>query len=107
LYSAPFNLIYDPIFAEFVGAAEGGFLKQDGKPTTFSAVNDPAGGKVSVVLHRNGDVGGVTGNGVLLTATFKAKNVGPLNLGFSGVNFTEVAGKNLPMVPYNVLVDVK
>jgi general secretion pathway protein D len=107
LYSAPFNLIYDPIFAEFVGAAEGGFLKQDGKPTTFSAVNDPAGGKVSVVLHRNGDVGGVTGNGVLLTATFKAKNVGPLNLGFSSVNFTEVAGKNLPMVPYNVLVDVK
>jgi general secretion pathway protein D len=49
----------------------------------------------------------VTGNGVLLTATFKAKNVGPLNLGFSSVNFTEVAGKNLPMVPYNVLVDVK
>ena len=107
LYSAPFNLIYDPLFAEFVGAAEGGFLKQDGKPTTFTAVNDPAGGKVAVTLHRNGTVGGVTGNGVLLSATFKAKNAGPLNLGFSSVNFTDVAGKNLPMVPYNVLVDVK
>ena len=107
LYSAPFNLIYDPLFAEFVSATEGGFLKQDGKPTTFSAVNDPAGGKVAITLHRTGDVGGVTGNGVLLTATFKAKNAGPLNLGFSSVNFTEVAGKNLPMVPYNVLVDVK
>ena len=107
LYSAPFSLIYDPIFSEFVSATEGGFLKQDGKPTTFSAVNDPAGGKVSITLHRNGDVGGVTGNGVLMMATFKAKNVGPLNLGFSGVNFTTGEGKNLPMVPYNVLVDVK
>ena len=107
LYSAPFNLIYDPLFAEFVSATEGGYLKQDGKPTTFSAVNDPAGGKVAIALHRNGEVGGVTGNGVLLTATFRAKNAGPLNLGFSGVNFTDVAGKSLPMVPYNVLVDVK
>jgi general secretion pathway protein D len=106
LYSAPFNLIYDPIFAEFVSAAEGNFLKQDGKPTTFSALNDPAGGKVAVTLRRNGDVGGVTGNGTIMSATFKAKNVGPLNLGFSSVNFADVSGKILPMVPYNVLVDV-
>jgi general secretion pathway protein D len=107
LYGAPFTLIYDPIFAEYLGAAEGGFLKQDGKTTTFSAVNDPAGGKVGITLQRTGDVGGVTGNGVLLKATFKAKNAGPLNLGFSGVNFTAPGGKSLLMVPYNVLVDVK
>ena len=107
LYSAPFTLIYDPLFADYVGATEGGFLKQDGKPTTFAAVNDPAGGKVGITLHRNGDVGGVSGAGVLLKATFKAKSAGPLNLGFSGVNFTSTAGKNIPMVPYNVLVDVR
>jgi general secretion pathway protein D len=106
LYSAPFTLIYDPLFAEYVGATEAGFLKQDGKPTTFSAVNDSSG-KVAITLHRVGDVGGITGNGILLKATFKAKNAGPLNLGFSGVNFATAAGKNLPMVPYNVLVDVK
>lgn len=106
LYSAPFSLIYDPLFAEFVGATEGGFLKQDGKPTTFSFTSDPAGGKVGITLKRTGDTG-VTGNGVLMTATFKAKNAGPLNLGFSGVNFTARDGRNLPMVPYNVLVDVK
>ncbi len=107
LYNAPFTLIYDPIFAEYVSAVEGGFLKQDGKPTTFSAVNDPAGGKVGIALQRSGDVGGVTGSGGLLKATFKAKNAGPLNLGFSGVGFTAVGGKNILMVPYNVLVDVK
>ena len=107
LYSAPLTLIYDPIFAEYVGASEGGFLNQDGKPTAFSAVNDAAGGKVAITLHRNGDVGGVTGSGVLMKATFKARNAGPLNLGFSGVNFTAAGGKNLLMVPYNVLVDVK
>ncbi len=107
LYGAPFTLIYDPIFAEYLGGAEGAFLKQDGKPTTFIAVNDPTGGKVVVNLTRVGDVGGATGNGVLMKATFKAKNTGPLNLGFSTVNFTAVGGKSILMVPYNVLVDVK
>lgn len=107
LYNAPFSLIYDPIFAEFVSASEGPFLKQDGKPTAFSAVNEPSAGKVGITLRRTGEVGGVTGNGILMTAVFKAKNAGPLNLGFSGVSFTTAAGKSLPMVPYNVLVDVK
>ena len=107
LYSAPFSLIYDPLLAEFVSAAEGSFLKQDGKPTNFSAVNDPTGRKVAITLHRKGDIGGVTGNGTIMSATFKAKSAGPLNLGFSSVNFTDVAGRNIPMVPYNVLVDVK
>ncbi len=107
LFNAPFTLIYDPLFADYIGATEGGLLKQDGKPTTFSAVNDASKGTVAITLHRNGDSGGMTGNGALLVATFKAKNIGPLTLGFSAVNFTDKTGKSIAMVPYNVLVDVK
>lgn len=107
LFNAPFTIIYDPLFADFVSAAEGDFLKQDGRPTSFSASNDPGAGKVSVSLKRGSGVGGISGGGALISVVFKAKNAGPLNLGFSSVNFTDSTGKSLPMVPYNVLVDVK
>ena len=107
LYGAPFNLIYDPLFAEFVSGSEGEMLRQDGKQTSFSAVNDTLGGKVSVSLRRNGDAGGITGKGVLAALTFKAKNAGPLNLGFSSVTLTDSAGKGLTVIPYNAVIDIK
>lgn len=107
LYSAPFVLVYDPIFVELVGVAEGGFLKQDGKPTQFSSKVDKNSGQVTVGLARIGDVVGVNGSGTLLTATFRAKNQGPASLGFMGVNFTAPGGKALEAIPFNTIVEVK
>ena len=107
LYNAPFTLVYDPIFVDFVGIEEGGFLKKDGKPTQFRTSVDKNNGQVAVTLNRTGDAPGAGGAGTLATATFKAKNQGPASLGFIGVNFSAPGGKPLEALPYNTAVEVK
>ena len=43
LSAASFVLTYDPVFVEFISAAQGDLLKSDGKPATFSNTTDKAG----------------------------------------------------------------
>ena len=107
LYKSPFTMVYDPIFVEFVGAAEGLLLKQDGKPTTFQSSVDKNTGQVTVTVARVGDAGGITGSGALMTATFRAKNQGPASFGFLGVNLLDSAGKVQEAIPFNTVVEVK
>jgi general secretion pathway protein D len=107
LYTAPFTLTFDPIFAEFVSAVEGDLLKIDGKPTSFLSSPDKNTGRVVVGTGRTGNVGGVSGTGSLLTATFKAKSKGPASFGLTGVNFIAPTGQKLDVVPYNAVVDIK
>ncbi|EHP88725.1 type II and III secretion system protein [Geobacter metallireducens RCH3] len=106
LLKAPFVLIYDPIFIDYVGAVEGTFLNRDGKPTSFNAQVDKAKGRVTITLARTG-AEGIDGAGSLLTATFTAKNKGPASLGLQSVNFTDQANKPIDVVPYNTVVEVK
>jgi len=107
LLNAPLTLVYDPLFLDFVGLTEGGFMKQDGKATLFRPTIDKNTGQIAVTLNRVGDVGGISGSGTLLTATFKAKNQGPASIGFLDVNFTAPGGKPLEAIPYNAVVDIK
>jgi general secretion pathway protein D len=107
LYNAPFTLVYDPLFLDFVGIEEGPFLKSDGKPTLFKTSLDANGGQVAVTLGRVGDVPGVTGAGTIVTAIFKAKNQGPASLGFLNANFVAAGGKPLETLPYNTAVEVQ
>lgn len=107
LSKAPFVLLYDPIFIEYVGATEGNLLNRDGKPTSFNALPEKAAGKVTFTLARTGTAEGVSGSGTLLTATFTAKNKGPASLGFQGVRFTDQANRPLEIIPYNTVVEVK
>lgn len=107
LFNAPLTLVYDPLFLDFVGLAEGGFMKQDGKATLFRPTIDKNTGQIAVTLNRVGDAGGISGSGTLLTATFKAKNQGPASIGFLDVNFTAPGGKPLETIPYNAVVDIK
>lgn len=107
LSSAPFVLAYDPIFVEFISASEGGFLKKDGKPTTFFSKADTAGGTVAIGLARGAGAGGVSGEGTLISAVFRAKNQGPASFGFRNVNFTATDGKPLTMLPFSIAVDVR
>jgi general secretion pathway protein D len=104
---AAFTFVYDPIFVEFVGAAEGPFMKQDGKPTTFQSTVDKGTGQVTVTINRSQDAGSISGTGNLISTTFKAKNQGPSNFGFVGVNLSDVGGKAQETVPYNTVVEVK
>lgn len=76
LYGASINLSYDPNFFEFVTVTEGGFLKQDGKSTSFMHAVNTAEGRVTVGMTRLGGVGGVSGSGSLFSAVFRAKGEG-------------------------------
>lgn len=107
LYAAPFTLVFDPIFLDFVGVSEGSFLKQDGKPTSFTTSVDANAGTVEIKLDRVGDVGGINGSGTVVTAVFKAKNAGPASVGLQNVNFMAPGGKSLEIVPYNAAVEIK
>jgi len=106
LVKAPFVLLYDPIFIEYVGAVEGTFLNRDGKPTSFSAQADKAKGRVTIAMARTG-AEGIDGAGPLLTATFAAKNKGPASLGLQSVAFVDQANRPIDVIPYNTVVEVK
>lgn len=106
LAKAPFVLLYDPIFIEYVGAVEGTFLNRDGKPTSFSAQPDKAKGRVVISMGRN-VAEGIDGAGPLLTATFAARNKGPASLGLQSVTFTDQANRPIDIIPYNTVVEVK
>ncbi len=98
LFSAPFYLKYDPQFLEFIGLTEGKFLNKDGKPTVFIYSVDPDTGQVIIGLSRLGDVGGISGSGVLALATFKAKNSGTATMAFQNVDFRDIR-----LEPVNVI----
>jgi general secretion pathway protein D len=107
MMSAPFTLMYDPLFLEFLSASEGDFLKKGGKQTLFRVTNDATTGRVTVGLTQVGDSPGVSGAGKLLSAVFRAKKGGPASIGFMGVNFRASGGKPLDVIPYNSVVEVK
>ena len=107
LASAPMVLAYDPIFVEFVSAAEGGFLKKDGKPVTFSSKVDAASGTVSITLARGAGSGGGSGAGTLVSAVFRAKNQGPASFSFRNVSFSSADGKPLTILPFATAVDIR
>lgn len=74
LFAVPLTLAFDPARLKFLGAAEGEFLRQDGKLTSFAAA--PGNGRVTVGLSRLGDVGGIDGGGRLFTVRFQATAAG-------------------------------
>ncbi|MFI5303288.1 MAG: secretin N-terminal domain-containing protein [Nitrospiria bacterium] len=67
---------YDPSLLDLKHATEGGFLKSDGKQTSFVASVNAASGQVNIRLLRVGDGEGVNGNGTIATLTFLGKNKG-------------------------------
>lgn len=107
LSSAPLVLTYDPIFVEFVSAVDGGFLKKDGKPATFSSKTDAASGTVMISMARGAGSGGVSGAGTLVSAMFRAKNQGPASFGFRNVSFSSADGKPLTILPFATAVDIR
>ena len=73
LYSAAFDLSYDPAALEYQSSTEGSFLNADGGATFFEASllnDDPAGGIVVVGVSRVSDIGEVSGSGRIANACF-------------------------------------
>lgn len=84
-FFAAFDITYDPAVIEFQSAAEGTFLNKSGADATSVqvALQNAAQGRVVVGLTRLGPVGEVSGDGTLLTLTFKAVGPGAATLAFT------------------------
>jgi len=97
LYSAPFYLFYNPSVLELIKVTQGEFLKQDGQQTAFFHANHPELGRVMIGLSRLGQVGGVTGSGMLLAITFRAKAPGVGTFAVQQAEFRNTAMEIIPV----------
>ncbi len=104
---APFVLTYDPVLVDFVEISEGSFMKQDGKPTIFGSTADPVAGRVTVTFERASGNIGISGGGLLATASFKAKKQGPVNFAFRSTVFKSSTGSALNILPFSTAVDIR
>jgi len=107
LASSALVLSYNPNLVEFISAAEGGFLKKDGKATIYSATASAAEGILTINLSRVPNSGGISGAGTLVSALFRAKSKGAASFGFQRVSFTSADGKPLEMLPFSTAVNVR
>ena len=81
LYAIMFNLTYNPEVLEFVNIATGEFLSRGDATTIAGFINES--GMVSYIETRVGAIGGVSGDGVIAQATFRAIATGTDTLAYS------------------------
>jgi general secretion pathway protein D len=76
VYSVPVQLNYDPNQLQVINVSNGGFLSQDGQAVALVHRDDPTTGTLQVTATRPPGVGGVSGQGAVVTLTFMAKGTG-------------------------------
>jgi general secretion pathway protein D len=76
VYSVPVQLNYDPNQLQVVNVSNGGFLSQDGQVVALVHRDDPVTGTLQITATRPPGVGGVSGQGAVVTLTFMAKSPG-------------------------------
>jgi general secretion pathway protein D len=76
VYSVPLQLSYDPNQLQVINVSNGGFLSQDGQAVALVHRDDPSTGTLNVTASRPPGVGGVSGQGSVVTVTFMAKSSG-------------------------------
>ena len=90
------NIEFDPNMLEATKVVEGDFLKENGGTTYFQASTiDNTTGTITDLVAARTTIGGVSGNGRLLSVTFRAKALGDaqitvtdLHAGTSGISAT-------------------
>jgi general secretion pathway protein D len=73
VHSVPVQLNYDPKVLQLVNVSNGGFLSQDGQIVTLAHREDELVGQSQITASRPPGVGGVSGQGAVVTLTFQAK----------------------------------
>jgi general secretion pathway protein D len=73
VHSVPVQLNYDPKMLQLVNVSNGGFLSQDGQIVTLAHREDEMVGQSQITASRPPGVGGVSGQGAVVTLTFQAK----------------------------------
>ena len=76
VYSVPLQVSYDPKLLQVANVSNGSFLSQDGQAVVLANRDDNTTGTLQITATRPPGVGGVTGQGAIVTLTFMAKAVG-------------------------------
>jgi general secretion pathway protein D len=76
VYVVPLQVSYDPNQLQVINVSNGGFLSQDGQAVALVHRDDPTTGTLQVTASRPPGVGGVSGQGSVVTVTFMAKSAG-------------------------------
>ncbi len=73
VHSVPVQLNYNPSMLQLINVSNGGFLSQDGQIVTLAHREDETVGQSQITASRPPGVGGVSGQGAVVTLTFQAK----------------------------------
>ena len=102
-----FDIAFDPVILEALSVSEGDFLKTGGTTLFQSGSIDNAAGKISGLSAIQLSTQGVTGTGVLLQVTFKAKSTGETELVLQNFQFADINVENIPAGPHQIRITVE
>jgi general secretion pathway protein D len=107
LFSAPMQINFDPKSLEVTSVSAGDFLSRDGQPVALVHREDPNTGLISFTASRPPGTGGLSGSGVLVTMTFKAKEAGESSIVVSRPGGQSSTRVPITMTSANATVTVK
>ena len=103
------DVIYNPSILEYIGTEEGTFLSENGLISTYfneSEINVTSGNLDDIVIFRQGEVDGVTGNGTLAIIYFNATGSGTSYLNLTEVLLSDPVGGSLLSTMANTTITV-
>jgi general secretion pathway protein D len=96
-YSVPLQVNYDPKTLQVVNVSNGPFLSQDGQLVTLVKRDDDTTGTLQINATRPPGSSGVSGQGTVVTLTFRAKAAGQSTLAISKGGARDPAMQALPV----------
>ena len=96
-YSVPLQVSYDPKALQVVNVSNGPFLSQDGQIVTLVKRDDDSSGTLQINASRPPGSAGVSGQGTVVTLTFRAKAPGQSTLSISKGGAVDPAMHAIPV----------
>jgi len=107
VYSVPLQVSYDPKLLQVANVSNGSFLSQDGQAVVLANRDDDTTGTLQITATRPPGVGGVTGQGAIVTLTFMAKAVGQGTLTISKGGARDPGMQAIPVMGAVASVTIK
>jgi general secretion pathway protein D len=105
--SLDLNLSFDPRILKLLDVQEGGFMTQDGRPSTLVPRIENETGKFNATLNRLADAPGVSGTGRLLLLVFQGTGPGVSPISFGQANILDASKSALPASSSGTQITVK
>ena len=105
--SLDLNLSFDPKVLKLLDVQEGGFMTQDGRPSTLVPRIENETGKFNATLTRMADAPGVNGAGRLLLLVFEGAGPGVSAISFGQANILDGTKSVLPASSSGTEISVK